>query len=130
MPPFDIETEHVLLRRPHLVDEAQRQLVPRSGAVPLHPCHEHLHLAIGEPVVVREVTVARDRPPRRHVPAEHLLEDGARPRPRLLIAGERRAQVALAVARKALPTEDPADFPIEGDRRRDGGAHPADIYMV
>jgi hypothetical protein len=109
-------------RRRHVLRIAHRRAT-------VHPLGDRLDLAIGQRSIVLELLNADVLVdvPRRHLARHHACLDRLRPRPRLLIGGERHGRHRVGpVARLALGLENRRDVLCEGRRfrrvRRAGGA--------
>jgi hypothetical protein len=83
------------------------------------PGDDELHFSIGQPVVVGKLAVPRKRGPRRHVPAQRLLFDGAGPGTCLQVAGQRKRGSFVEVTRHAPLVQDPHDLAVEQHGRAD-----------
>ena len=111
LPVVERRNEHRLLVFVHEQHAARRAAVG--------PRQNQADLTAGEADVVREVTVAARRAPRRHPLLEDLFLDRNRPRARFLVRRQRHAEVAVGVALKTLALENFRDLAIEDDLGRD-----------
>ena len=98
-----------LRRRRHL-----RRIAFLGAAI--DPGDERVDVVLAESARVLKAAVVRVGLPRRHLSAEHLLLDRARPRPHVAIRHERkRRDFARTVTVGALLEGDRGDVPGEGD---------------
>ena len=108
--------------RPDLppVDECRRrgQLVEVATRGPgVDPLHDGVALGVGQPSLIPELSDRGVGVPRRHLPRQDLVLDGAAPGSRLLVGHQRhRRHLARAMAGDTVLVQDRRD--VVGERRR------------
>ena len=111
--------DHVRLDIPPIMKRDRRRFVSgvafRRTAV--RPCAERRDFRVGQPLVVREVTVRRIREPWRHLPLHDSGLDGFGPRTNVRVGQERhRRDLSRAMARLTVLLQNRQHLLVECDR--------------